>query len=150
MLQHSTGRLVKPFPWHFSPWILSADRQTNVLCLSVIPDSTIIHTLHSFPTQRHLCTWPDRPLQIAVINQLKIVCPGYQRELTYQRQDGAFSTFGNNDNSGSTWYAFLESLFIFYLFLKIYFNVVRQCKHHTQFQTLTVDLFWWTKKFNFN
>ncbi|XP_025086885.1 CD109 antigen-like [Pomacea canaliculata] len=28
---------------------------------------------------------------------------GYQRELTYQRQDGAFSTFGNNDNSGSTW-----------------------------------------------
>lgn len=42
-------------------------------------------------------------LQIAV-KQLKIVCPGYQRELTYQRQDGAFSTFGNNDNSGSTWY----------------------------------------------
>ncbi|KAK7463204.1 hypothetical protein BaRGS_00038213 [Batillaria attramentaria] len=28
---------------------------------------------------------------------------GYQRELTYQRHDGAFSTFGNNDETGSTW-----------------------------------------------
>ncbi|CAM6001992.1 unnamed protein product, partial [Sphagnum balticum] len=28
---------------------------------------------------------------------------GYQRELTYQRADGSFSAFGNNDKSGSTW-----------------------------------------------
>ncbi|KAI1285562.1 Antigen -like protein [Halotydeus destructor] len=28
---------------------------------------------------------------------------GYQRELTYKRDDGSFSAFGNNDKSGSTW-----------------------------------------------
>ncbi|KAM4694559.1 CD109 antigen-like [Discoglossus pictus] len=28
---------------------------------------------------------------------------GYQRELTYQREDGSFSAFGNGDSSGSTW-----------------------------------------------
>ncbi|XP_067935245.1 CD109 antigen-like [Watersipora subatra] len=28
---------------------------------------------------------------------------GYQRELTYKRNDGSFSAFGNIDNSGSTW-----------------------------------------------
>ena len=28
---------------------------------------------------------------------------GYQRELTYKREDGSFSAFGNNDKSGSTW-----------------------------------------------
>ncbi|GIY59393.1 CD109 antigen [Caerostris extrusa] len=28
---------------------------------------------------------------------------GYQRELTYRRNDGSFSAFGNNDKNGSTW-----------------------------------------------
>ncbi|CAG7822305.1 unnamed protein product [Allacma fusca] len=28
---------------------------------------------------------------------------GYQRELTYRRSDGSFSSFGNSDISGSTW-----------------------------------------------
>jgi len=28
---------------------------------------------------------------------------GYQRELTYQRDDGSFSAFGNRDPSGSIW-----------------------------------------------
>ncbi|GLG95490.1 uncharacterized protein GBIM_02438 [Gryllus bimaculatus] len=28
---------------------------------------------------------------------------GYQQELTYRREDGSFSAFGNNDNHGSTW-----------------------------------------------
>ncbi|XP_053314791.1 CD109 antigen-like [Spea bombifrons] len=28
---------------------------------------------------------------------------GYQKELTYRRNDGSFSAFGNNDASGSTW-----------------------------------------------
>ncbi|XP_075058733.1 CD109 antigen-like isoform X2 [Mixophyes fleayi] len=28
---------------------------------------------------------------------------GYQTELTYMRNDGSFSAFGNSDNSGSTW-----------------------------------------------
>lgn len=28
---------------------------------------------------------------------------GYQRELTYKRDDGSFSAFGNRDKSGSTW-----------------------------------------------
>uniref|UniRef100_T1IYG2 TEP1-F n=1 Tax=Strigamia maritima TaxID=126957 RepID=T1IYG2_STRMM len=28
---------------------------------------------------------------------------GYQRQLTYKREDGSFSAFGNSDQSGSTW-----------------------------------------------
>ncbi|KAJ8356094.1 hypothetical protein SKAU_G00188880 [Synaphobranchus kaupii] len=28
---------------------------------------------------------------------------GYQQELSYQREDGSFSAFGNSDSSGSTW-----------------------------------------------
>ncbi|KAK3607703.1 hypothetical protein CHS0354_016727 [Potamilus streckersoni] len=32
-----------------------------------------------------------------------IILQGYQRELTYQRQDGSFSAFGDSDPSGSTW-----------------------------------------------
>jgi len=28
---------------------------------------------------------------------------GYQRELTYQRNDGSFSAFGKRDPSGSMW-----------------------------------------------
>uniref|UniRef100_S4RX82 CD109 molecule n=1 Tax=Petromyzon marinus TaxID=7757 RepID=S4RX82_PETMA len=34
---------------------------------------------------------------------LSFMNTGYQRELTYQRQDGSFSAFGNEDASGSTW-----------------------------------------------
>lgn len=43
-----------------------------------------------------------------LLSHVKVICflpVGYQRELTYQRQDGAFSTFGNRDNAGSTWYS---------------------------------------------
>ena len=29
---------------------------------------------------------------------------GYQKELTYKRDDGSFSAFGKSDASGSTWY----------------------------------------------
>ncbi|XP_068137598.1 CD109 antigen isoform X2 [Hyperolius riggenbachi] len=39
---------------------------------------------------------------------------GYQRELIYQRDDGSFSAFGNNDPSGSTWL----SAFVLRCFLK--------------------------------
>jgi CD109 antigen len=31
------------------------------------------------------------------------ITTGYQRELTYQRQDGSFSAFGDRDDSGSLW-----------------------------------------------
>ncbi|XP_055965928.1 CD109 antigen [Sorex fumeus] len=38
---------------------------------------------------------------------------GYQRELLYQRDDGSFSAFGNEDKSGSTWLsAFVLRCFI--------------------------------------
>ena len=38
---------------------------------------------------------------------------GYQRELTYRRDDGSFSAFGNSDKSGSTWLtAFVLKSFI--------------------------------------
>ncbi|KAM9316601.1 CD109 antigen-like [Gastrophryne carolinensis] len=39
---------------------------------------------------------------------------GYQRELIYQREDGSFSAFGNDDPSGSTWL----SAFVLQCFLK--------------------------------
>ncbi|XP_072264627.1 CD109 antigen-like [Pyxicephalus adspersus] len=39
---------------------------------------------------------------------------GYQRELVYQREDGSFSAFGNDDPSGSTWL----SAFVLRCFLK--------------------------------
>ena len=32
-----------------------------------------------------------------------LMMTGYQRELTYQRHDGSFSAFGNNDQEGSLW-----------------------------------------------
>ncbi|KAM8953043.1 CD109 antigen-like [Pelodytes ibericus] len=47
---------------------------------------------------------------------------GYQAELTYKRDDGSFSAFGNSDSSGSTWL----SAFVFRCFLQarpfIYIN----------------------------
>jgi CD109 antigen len=33
----------------------------------------------------------------------KLMITGYQRELTYRRNDGSFSAFGNSDPSGSLW-----------------------------------------------
>lgn len=33
----------------------------------------------------------------------KLMITGYQRELTYRRNDGSFSAFGQNDESGSLW-----------------------------------------------
>ena len=35
---------------------------------------------------------------------------GYQREMTYQRADGSYSAFGDNDQCGSMWYAFHNSV----------------------------------------
>jgi len=34
---------------------------------------------------------------------LAVLLLGYQRELTYQRDDGSFSAFGNRDSAGSMW-----------------------------------------------
>lgn len=43
-------------------------------------------------------------LQLDYVDYLSIlVSSGYQRELLYQREDGSFSAFGNDDPSGSTW-----------------------------------------------
>lgn len=40
------------------------------------------------------------------------ITTGYQRELTYQREDGSFSAFGNSDREGSLWLsAFVLSSF---------------------------------------
>ena len=42
-----------------------------------------------------------KPEVMAKAEHLMLV--GYQREMTYQRQDGSFSAFGNNDKEGSLW-----------------------------------------------
>jgi len=39
-------------------------------------------------------------VQAKAINHMEV---GYQKELTYKRNDGSFSAFGNNDKAGSTW-----------------------------------------------
>ncbi|KAJ6220697.1 hypothetical protein RDWZM_006509 [Blomia tropicalis] len=44
---------------------------------------------------------------------IKHIETGYQRELTYRRDDGSFSAFGNSDRAGSTWLtAFVVKSFI--------------------------------------
>jgi len=43
---------------------------------------------------------------------LSYMINGYQRELTYQREDGSLSAFGSSDSSGSTWLsAFVAKVF---------------------------------------
>ena len=42
-----------------------------------------------------------KPEVMAKAEHLMLV--GYQREMTYQRQDGSFSAFGDNDKEGSLW-----------------------------------------------
>ncbi|RWS07950.1 CD109 antigen-like protein, partial [Dinothrombium tinctorium] len=39
-------------------------------------------------------------LREKALNHMQI---GYQQEMTYRRNDGSFSAFGNNDKNGSTW-----------------------------------------------
>lgn len=34
---------------------------------------------------------------------INLLLSGYERQLTYQRDDGSFSAFGSSDTSGSTW-----------------------------------------------
>ncbi|KAM6972916.1 CD109 antigen-like [Aplochiton taeniatus] len=41
--------------------------------------------------------------QIIQDRTLQAMMGGYQRQLSYQRDDGSFSAFGNSDTSGSTW-----------------------------------------------
>ncbi|XP_007943411.1 CD109 antigen [Orycteropus afer afer] len=43
------------------------------------------------------------PETVSGSERAQITVIGYQRELLYQREDGSFSAFGNNDPSGSTW-----------------------------------------------
>ncbi|XP_074093432.1 CD109 antigen isoform X2 [Macrotis lagotis] len=54
---------------------------------------------------------------------------GYQRELLYQRDDGSFSAFGNNDPSGSTWL----SAFVLRCFLQAssYIDIDQDVLHRT-------------------
>ncbi|UYV85160.1 CD109 [Cordylochernes scorpioides] len=39
---------------------------------------------------------------------LSYIETGYQRELTYQREDGSFSAFGKTDRKGSTWFVIFK------------------------------------------
>nr|KAF6504284.1 CD109 molecule [Rousettus aegyptiacus] len=54
---------------------------------------------------------------------------GYQRELLYQREDGSFSAFGDNDPSGSTWL----SAFVLRCFLEAdpYIDIDQNVLHRT-------------------
>lgn len=39
----------------------------------------------------------------AAVRATALMLVGYEQELTFQRRDGSFSAFGDNDQSGSTW-----------------------------------------------
>ncbi|XP_066215114.1 CD109 antigen isoform X1 [Saccopteryx leptura] len=60
---------------------------------------------------------------------LSFMRQGYQRELLYQRDDGSFSAFGNDDPSGSTWL----SAFVLRCFLEAepYIDIDRTVLHRT-------------------
>ena len=45
----------------------------------------------------------DRSVHLVIV----VLLLGYQRELTYQHDDGSFSAFGNSDPSGSMWLVLL-------------------------------------------
>lgn len=42
--------------------------------------------------------------EVLELTRLFCLIAAYERELSYQRLDGSFSAFGDNDYSGSTWY----------------------------------------------
>ncbi|XP_067624052.1 thioester-containing protein 1 allele R1 isoform X7 [Eurosta solidaginis] len=44
-----------------------------------------------------------RDMPTVVVKAKKFLEIGYQRELTYKRDDGSYSAFGKSDKSGSTW-----------------------------------------------
>ncbi|XP_028366665.1 CD109 antigen [Phyllostomus discolor] len=60
---------------------------------------------------------------------LSFMRQGYQRELLYQREDGSFSAFGNDDPSGSTWL----SAFVLRCFLEAdpYIDIDQNVLHRT-------------------
>uniref|UniRef100_A0A8C5L2I2 CD109 antigen n=1 Tax=Jaculus jaculus TaxID=51337 RepID=A0A8C5L2I2_JACJA len=60
---------------------------------------------------------------------LSFMRQGYQRELLYQRDDGSFSAFGNEDPSGSTWL----SAFVLRCFLEAdpYIDIDQNVLHRT-------------------
>lgn len=60
---------------------------------------------------------------------LSFMRQGYQRELLYQRDDGSFSAFGNDDPSGSTWL----SAFVLRCFLEAepYIDIDQNVLHRT-------------------
>ncbi|XP_036269992.1 CD109 antigen [Pipistrellus kuhlii] len=60
---------------------------------------------------------------------LSFMRQGYQRELLFQRDDGSFSAFGNDDHSGSTWL----SAFVLRCFLEAdsYIDIDKNVLHRT-------------------
>ncbi|XP_008065500.1 CD109 antigen [Carlito syrichta] len=60
---------------------------------------------------------------------LSFMRQGYQRELLYQREDGSFSAFGNDDPAGSTWL----SAFVLRCFLEAdpYIDIDQNVLHRT-------------------
>ncbi|XP_027624029.1 CD109 antigen [Tupaia chinensis] len=71
------------------------------------------------------------PMKLAASSALVMLqgSHGYQRELLYQREDGSFSAFGNDDPSGSTWL----SAFVLRCFLEAdpYIDIDQNVLHRT-------------------
>lgn len=84
-------------------------RNTSLVVLFSALESALLHT-SSFSSG----LWWD-PYERKVFNTcFYFSTSGYQRELLFQRDDGSFSAFGNDDPSGSTWWVVLpESLWNF-------------------------------------
>ncbi|XP_071394440.1 CD109 antigen-like, partial [Centroberyx affinis] len=65
-------------------------------------EQNMIHFAPSVYVVQYLSNYPQDHEEIRS-RALGYMMEGYQRELSYQRDDGSFSAFGASDTSGSTW-----------------------------------------------
>lgn len=79
----------------------------------VVPFSALESALVGVSSFRSSLCWNSQERKV-LSTCLYFSTSGYQRELLFQRDDGSFSAFGNEDPSGSTWWVVLpESLWNF-------------------------------------
>ncbi|XP_071774278.2 CD109 antigen-like [Centroberyx gerrardi] len=65
-------------------------------------EQNMIHFAPGVYVVQYLSNYPQHHEEIRT-RALGYMMEGYQRELSYQRDDGSFSAFGASDTSGSTW-----------------------------------------------
>ncbi|XP_075058734.1 CD109 antigen-like [Mixophyes fleayi] len=130
LISNKPQTITKALNFTFPPDVVSGSEKAFISVVGDIlgPSSSNLHSLIQLPTgcgeQNMIRFAPVIFIMEYLTNtrQLNELAPklisymkeGYQRELIYQREDGSFSAFGNDDPSGSTWL----SAFVLRCFLK--------------------------------